>query len=320
MSKLLNVSTNPHVLAKDSTQTLMRDVIIALIPATAWGIYQFGAYAALLILLSVASCVATEYVWNVCMKKPQSVQDLSAVLTGLLLGMNLPASVPFWMPILGGVFAILVVKQLYGGLGQNFMNPALAARCFLLISFAGLMTSFPAPRSAVDGVSGATPLAQIKTAETLSASGTSLVDMFLGFSSGTIGEISALLLILGGLYLIIRKVITWDIPMIYIATVAVFTFLFGQHSFNITYVLMELCGGGLMLGAFFMATDYVTSPITPLGRILYAVVIGILTGVFRVCGNAAEGVSYAIILGNILVPLIERITLPKAFGREGEKK
>ncbi|MCD8124074.1 MAG: RnfABCDGE type electron transport complex subunit D [Lachnospiraceae bacterium] len=313
MSNLYHVSTSPHAVAQDTTQKIMRDVIIALIPATVWGIWLFGAHAALVVLLCVAASVATEYIWNYCMKKPQTVSDLSAAVTGLLIALNMPASIPLWMPVLGCVFAIVVVKQLYGGLGQNFMNPALAARCFLLISFAGSMTSFPS----VDGVSTATPLAIIKNGE-----GTvSLTDMFFGYTSGTIGEVSALLLLVGGIYLLARKVITWDIPVVYIATVAVFMFLFGGtlgYSFNLTFVLKELCGGGLMLGAFFMATDYVTSPITPKGRILYAIVLGCLTGVFRVCGNSAEGVSYAIILGNILVPLIERVTLPKAFGREGK--
>lgn len=317
MAKLYNISTNPHTLAADNTQTIMRDVIIALIPATVWGVVQFGIYAAVLVALCIASCVASEYCWNKMMHKEQTIGDLSAVLTGLLLGLNLPNTVPFWVPILGGVFAIIVAKQVFGGLGQNFMNPALAGRCFLLISFAGLMTNFGGARTFVcewDSISSATPLAMIKTGSgvpTLSA-------MFLGQTSGVIGEVSALALIVGGVYLIVRKVITWDIPVIYIATVAVFSFLFGTQAFNVNYVLMELCGGGLMLGAFFMATDYVTSPITPRGRMVYAVVIGCLTGIFRIFGNAAEGVSYAIILGNILVPLIERVTLPKAFGREGK--
>lgn len=313
MSNLYHVSTSPHVVAQDTTQKIMRDVIIALLPATVWGIWLFGAHAALVVLLCVVASVATEYIWNYCMKKPQTVSDLSAAVTGLLIALNMPASIPLWMPVLGCVFAIVVVKQLYGGLGQNFMNPALAARCFLLISFAGSMTSFPS----VDGVSTATPLAVIKSGE----GAVSLSDMFFGYTSGTIGEVSALLLLVGGIYLLARKVITWDIPVVYIATVAVFMFLFGGtlgYSFDLTFVLKELCGGGLMLGAFFMATDYVTSPITPKGRILYAIVLGCLTGVFRVCGNSAEGVSYAIILGNILVPLIERVTLPKAFGREGK--
>ncbi len=313
MSNLYHVSTSPHVVAQDTTQKIMRDVIIALLPATVWGIWLFGAHAALVVLLCVVASVATEYIWNYCMKKPQTVSDLSAAVTGLLIALNMPASIPLWMPVLGCVFAIVVVKQLYGGLGQNFMNPALAARCFLLISFAGSMTSFPS----VDGVSTATPLAVIKSGE----GAVSLSDMFFGYTSGTIGEVSALLLLVGGIYLLARKVITWDIPVVYIATVAVFMFLFGGtlgYSFDLTFVLKELCGGGLMLGAFFMATDYVTSPITPKGRILYAFILGCLTGVFRVCGNSAEGVSYAIILGNILVPLIERVTLPKAFGREGK--
>ena len=314
MSKLYHVSTNPHVLADVTTKNLMRDVILALTPAALWGVFQYGLNAAVLLIVSMATCVVAEYLWNKFMGKEQTVGDLSALLTGLLIGMNVPPTLPIWMPILGGAFAIIVVKQLYGGLGQNFMNPALAARCFLLISFAGSMTSFT-ETIGIDGVSSATPLAMIKM-----GTGTpSLMNMFLGLNiGGVIGEGSALLLIAGGIYLIVRKVITWDIPVIYIATVAVFMFLFGAEHFSINYVLLQLCGGGLMLGAFFMATDYVTSPITPKGRIVYAVAIGCLTGIFRVFGNAAEGVSYAIILGNILVPLIERVTMPKAFGREGK--
>lgn len=309
MSNLLHVSTNPHIVSKDTTTTIMRDVVIALVPAAVWGVYWFGAYAGLLLVLSIASCVITEYVWQKCMKLPVTIGDYSALLTGLLLGMNLPSSVPFYVPILGGVFAILIVKQLFGGLGQNFMNPALGGRCFLLISFAGLMTDFPS----VDGVSTATPLAVLKAGETVS-----LFDVFFGRISGTIGEVSAFLLILGGIYLLYRKVITWEIPVIYVVTFAVFMLLFGGHGFDLYYLACEVFGGGLMLGAIFMATDYVTSPITFKGRVLYAVLLGLLTGIIRVFSNSAEGVSYAIIFCNLLVPLIEKVTLPKAFGREGK--
>lgn len=296
-------------MSKDSTSTIMRDVVIALVPAAVWGVYWFGAYAGLLLVLSIATCVITEYIWQKCMHLPVTIGDYSAVVTGLLLGMNLPSTVPFYVPILGGVFAIIIVKQLFGGLGQNFMNPALGGRCFLLISFAGLMTDFPS----VDGVSTATPLAVIKAGETVS-----LFDMFFGRISGTIGEVSAFLLIIGGIYLLWRKVITWEIPVVYVGVFAVFMLLFGGHGFDINYLLCEIFGGGLMLGAIFMATDYVTSPITFKGKIVYAVLLGLLTGIIRLFSNSAEGVSYAIIFCNLLVPLIERVTLPKAFGREGK--
>ncbi len=308
MSQLFHVSTSPHALSKDTTHSLMLDVILALLPATVFGVYRFGWYAGVLVLVSIATCVAVEYIWEKAMKKPLTLNDYSAVLTGLLLGLNLPVSVPIWLPIVGGAFAIIVVKQLYGGLGQNFMNPALAARCFLILAFAGLMNDF-----SVDGVSSATPLAALKAGESAN-----LADMFFGFTPGVIGETSAALLLAGGLFLLVRKVISWEIPVIYIGTVAVFVLLFGGHGMDFYYVACEICGGGLMLGAFFMATDYVTSPITFKGRILYAVLIGVLTGVFRIFGNMAEGVSFAIIIGNILVPLIEKATLPKAFGREGK--
>lgn len=309
MSKLLNVSTNPHAVSKETTSNLMLDVILALIPATVWGIYQFGIYAGILVLTSIAACVVAEYIWQKAMKKPVTVGDYSAILTGLLLGMNLPPEVPIWIPIIGGAFAIIIVKQLYGGIGQNFMNPALAARCFLLIAFASIMTNFPS----LDGVAEATPLAMLKAGESVN-----LADMFFGFTSGTIGETSALLLLAGGVYLLFRKVITWDIPVIYIGSFAMFMLLFGGHGLDMSFVAAELCGGGLMLGAFFMATDYVTSPITFKGRILYAVLLGVLTGIIRSFSNMSEGVSFAIIFCNLLVPLLEKITLPKAFGREGK--
>lgn len=309
MSKLLHVSTSPHVLSKDSTHSIMLDVVLALIPAAAWGVYMFGYRAAIILALSMISAVACEYIWQKCMHLPITVNDYSALVTGLLLGMNLPSTVPYWLPVVGSAFAIIIVKQLFGGIGQNFMNPALAGRCFLLIAFAGLMTNFPS----VDTVSTATPLAVLKNGGTQSLS-----DMFFGFTSGTIGEVSALLLLAGGIYLLVKKVITWEIPVIYIGVFAVFMILFGGHGFDVNYVLCEICGGGLMLGAFFMATDYVSSPITFKGRVVFAVCLGLLTGLIRVFSKSAEGVSYAIIFCNLLVPLIEKVTLPKAFGREGK--
>lgn len=321
LSELLNVSASPHVRSKDSTKTIMRDVAIALVPAAGFGVYNFGAKALLILLASIASCMLTEYIYEMLMHKKITTSDYSALVTGLLLGMNLPASVPIWMPILGGVFAILIVKQLFGGLGQNFMNPALAARCFLMISFAKRMTTFT-----YDGVTGATPLYLIKSgdkastvSDILSQGGTSILDMFTGNIAGTIGETSVIAILIGAAYLFVKKVITWKIPVTYIVTFAVFVLIFGGRGFDISYLAAELCGGGLMLGAFFMATDYVTSPITPKGQIVFGIFLGLLTGIFRIFGGTAEGVSYAIIFCNLLVPLIERFTLPVPFGKESAK-
>jgi len=288
----------------------MWDVFLALMPATIFGIFNFGIKAAVLIVTCVVTAVLSEYIWQKAMKLPLTVSDGSAALTGLLLALNLSSTFPVWMAVIGSVFAVIIVKQLFGGLGQNFMNPALGARCFLMVSFAGQMTSFT-----YDGVTGATPLAMIKQGD----DSTSLVDMFLGTISGTIGETCTLALLLGAAYLLIRKVITWTIPVCYIVTFAVFALIFGGHGFDITYLAKELCGGGLMLGAFFMATDYVTSPITPRGQIVFGILLGVLTGVFRIFGASAEGVSYAIIICNLLVPLIERVTIPVPFGKEGIK-
>lgn len=321
LSELLNVSASPHVRSKDSTQTIMRDVAIALVPAAGFGIFNFGYKALLILLVSIVSCMLTEYVYEILMHKKVTTSDYSALVTGLLLGMNLPASVPIWMPIIGSVFAILIVKQLFGGLGQNFMNPALAARCFLMISFAKRMTTFT-----YDGVTGATPLYLIKSGEKastvsgiLSQNGTSIFDMFTGQIAGTIGETSVIALLIGAAYLLIKKVITWKIPVIYIGTFAIFVLVFGGRGFDLNYLAAELCGGGLILGAFFMATDYVTSPITPTGQIVFGILLGALTGMFRIFGGTAEGVSYAIIVCNMLVPLIERFTIPVPFGKEGAK-
>ena len=307
MSNLLNISSSPHVRDKSSTKSIMWDVFLALMPAAIFGIYNFSVKprdinAILLIVVCIATCVLTEYIWQKAMKLPLTVSDGSAAVTGLLLALNLSSTFPIWMAIIGSVFAIIIVKQLFGGLGQNFMNPALGARCFLMVSFAGQMTSFT-----YDGVTGATPLAQIKM-----GTGTpKLLDMFLGTTGGTIGETSVVALLIGAAYLVARKVISLRIPVTYIVTFAIFAILFGQH--DIMYLAKELCGGGLILGAFFMATDYVTSPI------VFGIILGVLTGVFRIFGASAEGVSYAIIISNLLVPLIERVTIPVPFGKEGIK-
>lgn len=327
MNEMYNVSSSPHVRSNDTTQTIMRDVVIALIPTTIFGVYNFGVRALILMLACVASCVLSEYVYEKCMHKPITTSDFSAIVTGLLLALNLPVGLPLWMAVLGSVFAILIVKQLFGGLGQNFMNPALGGRCFLMISFASAMTDFTVNKGSalfngamgIDGFSGATPLVAVNTAEGTGELGTTLLNMFIGGTAGTLGETSALCILIGGIYMIARKVISPKIPCIYIAVVLLFCLIFGGHGFGVTYLGAQLFGGGLMLGAFFMATDYVTSPITPNGQIVYAVVLGLLTGIFRVFGPSAEGVSYSIIIANLLVPLIERVTIPTPFGKEAKK-
>ena len=306
MSELYNVTSSPHIRAKDSTQRIMLYVIIALLPATVFGIINFGPRALAVVVVSIASCLVSEYLYNKIAHKKQTIGDLSCVVTGLLLGLNLSHTVPFFIPIIGGAFAIVVVKMIFGGLGQNFMNPALGARCFLLLAFTGPMTSFT-----FDGVSGATPLAVIKGGALYSDT----MAMFTGRIAGTIGETSAIFLILLG-------VIDLRIPGTYIITFVIFIVLFGGHlgSGDLgQFVVQEVCGGGLILGAFFMATDYVTSPITPKGKIIYGIICGCLLGIFRMFGASAEGCSYSIIFANMLVPLIERFTIPKPFGKGGEK-
>lgn len=293
----------------------MMMVAAALLPATVSGLYNFGWRVLLLTGISVGTCVGTEYLYEVLMHKKITIHDFSAVVTGLLLALNLPPSAPWWIPVIGGVFAILIVKQLFGGLGQNIMNPALAARCFLLLSFTGQMTDFTPTKgwgTIVDTVSGATPLAALKSGEHVD-----LMSMFMGNTTGTIGETSVLALLIGAIFLLIMKIIDLRIPLSYLGSFVIFMILFGGRGFDVSFLLAHLCGGGLMLGAWFMATDYVTTPITKSGQILYGILLGILTGLFRVMGASAEGVSYAIIFGNLLIPLIERITVPTAFGKGG---
>lgn len=308
MSGLLKVSSNPHIRSKATTSGIMAAVIISLLPAAGFGIYNFGFRALVVILVTIASTVLTEFLFGIYRKK-QTITDLSAVVTGLLLALNLPVSIPLWMAVLGGVFAILVVKMLFGGLGQNFMNPALAARCFLLISFTSQMTDFNC-----DAYTGATPLARIKAGESVE-----VFDMIIGNTAGTIGETSMIALVIGACFLIMLGIIDLRIPGSYIVTFALFTVLFGGHGFDPAFLSAQLAGGGLMLGAFFMATDYVTRPITIKGQYVFGIFLGLMTGIFRFFGPGAEGVSYAIILGNLLVPLIEKVTKPVAFGKGGRK-
>lgn len=281
-----------------------------MLPTTLFGIYNFGYRALILILVTIASCVASEWIFNKIVHKKQTINDLSAVVTGLLLALNLPATLPWWEAVLGGVFAIVVVKCMFGGLGQNFMNPALGARCFLLIAFAANMTNFT-----IDSYTGATPLAAMRNGDPVNT-----MDMLIGRTAGTIGETSAIAILIGAIFLILMGVIDLRIPASYIITFIVFMLLFSGHGADWTYITAQLCGGGLMLGAFFMATDYVTSPITPMGQIIFGICCGIFTGLFRCFGANAEGVSFAIILSNILVPMIEKYTVPRAFGMVKEAK
>lgn len=302
--QMYHVSSNPHVRAKSTTGSIMLTVIIALLPATGFGIYNFGVRAAIVVGVTVAAAVLTEALTNIVLKKKQSISDLSAVVTGLLLALNLPVSIPLWMAALGAVFAILVVKMLFGGIGQNFMNPALAARCFLIIAFPQAMTNF-----ITDAYTGATPLAVLK-----SGGEVNIRDMIIGNTAGTIGETSMIAIVIGACILLITGVIDLIIPGCYILAFVIFVSLFGGHGVDIAYISAQLAGGGLMLGAFFMATDYVTRPITKGGQVIFGIFLGIMTGIFRIFGPSAEGVSYSIIIGNLLVPLIEKITRPTPFG------
>lgn len=310
MNKLLKVSSNPHIRSGATTGNIMLTVVLALLPTAGFGIYNFGVRAFVLMVVTVLSAVLTEFLFEKLCKKPVTVGDFSAVVTGLLLALNLPVSVPLWIGVLGGVFAILVVKMLFGGLGQNFMNPALGARCFLLISFTSLMNNFEC-----DAYTGPTPLAVLKEGGSVD-----ILDMFLGKTAGTIGETSMLAILIGACILLITGIIDLRIPGTYIVTFLLFVVLFGGHGFDPAFLSAQLAGGGLMLGAFFMATDYVTRPVTKRGQYVYGVILGVLTGIFRLFGPSAEGVSYAIIISNLLVPLIEKVTLPKAFGKGGEKR
>ncbi|RGO28515.1 RnfABCDGE type electron transport complex subunit D [Dorea sp. OM02-2LB] len=309
MKENRNISASPHVRDKMTTDKIMYIVFAALLPATVFGVYNFGVHALLVVIVTTASAVLWEALIEKLLHKPITIKDGSAAVTGLLLALNLPPMIPLWIGILGSAFAIIVVKQLFGGLGQNFMNPALGARCFLLLSFTGPMTYF-----IYDGVTGATPLAELKAGQTVDT-----MSMLIGTIRGTIGETSVIAIMIGAIILLLTGVIDLRIPGTYIVTFVIFVTLFGGHGFDPQYITAHLCGGGLMLGAWFMATDYVTSPITKKGQYVYGACLGILTGLFRLFGGSAEGVSYAIIISNLLVPLIEKVTLPKPFGKGGEK-
>lgn len=300
----LDIFSYPYIKDTSSTQQVMRDVIIALIPAAIGSVYFFGLNALILILVSIASCVGFEFLMQKLLKKEIRIKDLSAVVTGLLLAMNLPASSPFWLPIFGGFFAIVIIKESFGGIGSNFINPALGARALLLASWGTEMTAYIAP----DGRSGATPLAVLKdNFGTLP----SIADMGIGNIGGVLGETSAVLLLIGGIYLIVKQIINWKIPVVYILSTAIMLPILGVPMELLPY---HLLGGGLILGAFFMATDYATTPTTELGKIIFAVGCGVITALIRVIGSYPEGVSYAILIMNVFTPLIDRYIQPKVFG------
>ena len=319
---LLTVSPSPHIKNGITTQRIMLHVIIALLPATIWGILMFGGKAAATVAISIVACLFFEWATQKILKRKSTVSDLSAVVTGLLLGMNLPSGVSPLIPVVGAFVAIVVVKQLFGGIGKNFLNPALAARVFLFMSWSGEMASFSAPydfhnaaNASSDAVAYATPLASLKDGVA-----TDILELFTGHVGGCIGEVSAALLLVGAIYLIIMKVITWHIPVSYLGTVAVITFIFPQHGMgNLEFMLTQLFAGGLMLGALFMATDYVTSPITAKGRVIFGIGCGLLTVFFRYFSSYPEGVSFSILVMNALVWYIDKAAKPRIFGTKKVK-
>ena len=316
----LIASSNPHIRNNEDTRSLMLDVIIALMPALAMSVYVFGVTTLISAVVSVAGAVFFEWLYRKLLKKPQTIGDLSAALTGLLLSMVCPPTLPYWMLLVGDFFAIFVVKQLYGGIGKNFLNPALAGRAALVACYASQMTSWAAPRT-VDAVTAATPLAMMKAGEFEALTAQySLSDMFIGLIGGSAGEVSAMMLLIGGLYLIFRRVISWHTPVAYIGTVAVLTFLFPQGNDALTYMLYNVFGGGLMLGAFFMATDYVTSPVTKEGQLIYGLGCGLLTVFIRYFGSYPEGVCYSILIMKCLVWIIDKDTKPTRFGVDKKKE
>lgn len=298
------VSLAPHIRSNDTVQRIMLDVLIALVPAAIASVYFFGLYSLAIMAVSVVACVLSEYVFQKLMKKPIQVKDLSAVVTGILLAFNVPAGAPLWMVAFGGVFAIIIVKECFGGIGGNFMNPALAARVMLMASWPQQMTAYVQP----DGMTGATPLQILKEG---GGNLPSLMDMLTGNIGGVIGETCAIALILGGIYLLVRKVIDWKTPVIYIVSTAIFLLLFGVKVDLLAY---EILGGGLLLGAIFMATDYSSSPMNAKGKIIFALGAGLITAVIRAKGGMPEGVSYSILLMNVCTPLIDKFTVGEAYG------
>ena len=326
LSKVV-VTSSPHIKAADDTRSLMLDVLIALLPALCVAVYTFGPRALVLTVISMVACAVFETIYNKIVKHPNTIGDLSCFVTGMLIAFNVPVAASWWMVVFGALFAIIVVKMLFGGLGKNFMNPALGARAFMMASWAGMMTTWTQPHASLplfgtvtvtDAISTATPLSAMKNGALPDAS---LLEMFIGQHGGVIGETSAIALIVGGLYLLWRKVITINIPAAYILTVAVITFLFPMGDVSrVQWMLSQVLSGGLMLGAIFMATDYVTSPVTKTGQLIYGIACGLLTVFIRYFGSYPEGVSYAIIIMNCCVFLIDKIGRPKRFGLGKEAK
>ena len=324
---LLTVTPSPHIRGNATTRSVMGDVLLALAPAAAWGVFVFGVRVITVIFVSVISSVLFEFLYQKLMKKRVMIGDLSAAVTGLLLALNMPATIPLWIPVVGSAFAIILCKQLFGGLGKNFVNPAMAARVFMFSCWPTEMNTyskpfarlglFASPAISADVTASATPLADMTVSE-----GTPLLDLFFGNTAGCIGEVSALLLLIGGVYLVIRRTITWHTPVAFIATVAVICALFHPSTTTdvLDYLLMELLSGGLMLGAIFMATDYVTSPATKKGRLIYGVGCGVITMFIRAYGSYPEGVSFAILIMNLLVWYIDKFTRPAVFGVTKERK
>ena len=319
----LIATSNPHIRSNETTRSIMLDVIIAMLPALAFAIFNFGLRALTLTAVSVVACIFWEWLYRKLMKKPQSIGDLSCVVTGMLLAFVCPVQMPYWMILIGDFFAIIVVKQLFGGIGKNFLNPALAGRAVLLASYAGTMTSWVDPAagkapiigSVADVVTTATPLAVMKTGDFAALTDTYNVgNMFIGQIPGSLGEVSAVALLIGGAYLIWRKVINWQTPVAYIATVAVLTFLFPKQGTGLEWMLYSVFGGGLFLGAFFMATDYATSPVTKKGQLIFGIGCGLFTVLIRYFGSYNEGVCYSIMVMNLLVALIDKYTKPTRFG------
>jgi electron transport complex protein RnfD len=310
VSDLYGVSSSPHICTEDTSSKIMLYVILALLPTSIFGIYNFGLRALLLIVICVTSCVASEWIFEKIAHKESTVKDLSAALTGLLLALNLPHTLPIWQAILGSVFAIVVIKIPFGGLGKNILNPALGARCVMLFVFAGTMTSLT-----YEGVRARDPLTLLEYGANVDT-----IKMFFGTTNGMIGETSVVSILIGAAILLLLGVIKLRIPMTYMASFLIFWLLFSEQRFHFQHTMAQLCGGGFMLGAFFMANDYVTSPITPMGQIVYGILLGILTGIFRLFGINIGGVSFAIILGNLFVPIIEKYTIPRAFGKKKRLK
>lgn len=307
-NKQLRLSFIPHIRDKASTRRIMFDVVLALFPCAAFGVYNFGLQALIIIVTCVASCIVFEVIWNWLLRRKNTLGDLTAIITGIILALNLPPTIPFWIAIIGSAFAIFIVKMLFGGLGQNIVNPALGAKCFLLLSFAGPMNTF-----VYQNIQTATP------AEIINASGNvDILQLLFGNTAGCIGETCALAVLLGAIYLLARRIIDYRIPLFYLLTVIVFVCIysiFTRGGIDATFLVSHLLSGGILFGAFFMATDYVTCPITTNGKIIYGIIVGILTCVFKIFGNPISAVAYAIIFGNLISPLLEKMTQRKSFGK-----